>query len=52
MFLGVYIGITINFIKWFVVCLVQFKSTAEKRKITGKIKQRIKGMEVKMLYLK
>jgi len=51
-FLGVYIGIKINFIKWFNFCVMQFKSTAEKRNITGKIKQKRKGMEVKMLYLK
>jgi len=31
---------------------MQFKSTAEKQNITGRIKQRIKGMGVKISYLK
>jgi len=52
LFLGVYTGIKMNFIKWFKFCVMQFKSTAEKRNITGNIKQRRKGMEVKMLCLK
>jgi len=47
MFLGVYIGIKINFIKKMgFFCIMQFKSTTEKQNITGKIKQRRKGTNV------